>query len=108
MSISDANVSPRSQTGTSSKRQKVNGPSALLSTSKELKEFNNTIKDLVKLKEENRRQERREQASSSERRMKVMTAIQEQESSWMSFDHIITMIDHFKLDLSAADTHMSM
>ena len=40
--------------------------------------------------------------------MQVMTALQEQESSWMSFDHIITMIDHFKLDLSAADTHMSM
>ena len=40
--------------------------------------------------------------------MKVMTALQEQESSWMSFDHLITMIDHFKLDLGAADTYMSI
>ena len=40
--------------------------------------------------------------------MKVMTALQEQESSWMGFDHLITMIDHFKLDLGAADTYMSI
>ena len=40
--------------------------------------------------------------------MKVMTALQEQESSWMSFDHLITMIDHFKLDLGAADAYMSI
>ena len=40
--------------------------------------------------------------------MKVMTAIQEQESSWMSFDHLIVMIDHFKLDLGAANAYMSI
>ena len=40
--------------------------------------------------------------------MKVMTAIQEQESSWMDFDRLITMIDHFKLDLGAADAYMSI
>ena len=40
--------------------------------------------------------------------MKVMTALQEQESSWMSFDHLIVMIDHFKLDLGAADAYMSI
>ena len=26
----------------------------------------------------------------------------------MSFDHLIVMIDHFKLDLSAADAYMSI
>ena len=57
MSISDAYVSSCSQTGTGTKQQKVNGPSALLSTSEELKEFNNTIKDLLKSKEANKRQE---------------------------------------------------
>ena len=57
MSISDADVSSRSHTGTGTKQQKVNGPSALLSTSEELKEFNNTIKDLLKSKEANKRQE---------------------------------------------------
>ena len=108
MSISDADVSSRSQTGTGTKRQKVNGPSALLSTSEELREFNNTIKDLLKSKDANKRQERQEQASSSERQMKAMTALQEQESSWMSFDHLIAMIDHFKLDLGAADAYMSI
>ena len=50
MSISDADVSSHSHTGTGTKWQKVNGPSALLSTSEELKEFNNTIKDLLKSK----------------------------------------------------------
>ena len=40
--------------------------------------------------------------------MKVMTALQEQESSWMSFNHLIVMIDHFKLDIGAADTYMSI
>ena len=38
--------------------------------------------------------------------MKVMTALQEKESSWMSFDHLITMIDCFKLDFGAADAYM--
>ena len=37
-----------------------------------------------------------------------MTALQEQESSWMSFNHLITMIDHFKLDLGAANAYMSI
>ena len=84
MSVSDAEVFSHSQTGTNSKWQKVNGPSALLSTSEELKDFNNTIKDLSKSKEVNKRQEQQEQASSSEHWMKVMTALQEQESSWMT------------------------
>ena len=57
MSNSDADVSSCSQTSTSSKQQKVNGSSALLSTSKELKKFKNTIKNLLKSKEVNKRQE---------------------------------------------------
>ena len=40
--------------------------------------------------------------------MKSMTALQEQENSWMSFNHLITMIDHFKLNLGAADAYMSI
>ena len=40
--------------------------------------------------------------------MKAMSALQEQESSWMSFDHLITMIDHFKLNLGAANAYMSI
>ena len=40
--------------------------------------------------------------------MKAMTALQEQESSWMSFNHLIAMIDHFKLHLGAANTYMSI
>ena len=50
MSVSDADVSSCSQTSTSSKQQRVDGPSTLLSTSKELKKFKNTIKDLLKSK----------------------------------------------------------
>ena len=57
MSISDADVSSHSHTSTGTKQQKVNGPSALLSTSEELKEFNSTIKDLLKSKEANKKQE---------------------------------------------------
>ena len=104
VSVSDADMSSHSQTGTNSKQQKVNRPLALLSTSEKLKDFNNTIKDLMKSKEANKRQE---WASSSECQMKT-TALQEQESSWMSFDHLIAMIDHFKLDIGAADTYMSI
>ena len=37
-----------------------------------------------------------------------MTALQEQESPWMSFHHLMAMIDHFKLDFGAANTHMSI
>ena len=40
--------------------------------------------------------------------MKSMTALQEQENSWMSFNHLITMIDHFKLNLGAANAYMSI
>ena len=40
--------------------------------------------------------------------MKAMTALQEQESSWMSFDHLIAMINHFKLNLGAANAYMSI
>ena len=57
LSVSDADVSSCSQTSTSSKQQKINGPLALLSTSKELKKFKNTIKDLLKSKEVNKRWE---------------------------------------------------
>ena len=34
--------------------------------------------------------------------------LQEQESSWMSFNHLITMIDHFRLNLGAANAYMSI
>ena len=85
-----------------------NKPSVLLSTSEELKEFNNTIKDLLKSKEANRRQEQQEWVSSSEHQMKAMTTLQEQESSWLTFDHLIAMIDHFKLNLGATNTYMSI
>ena len=40
--------------------------------------------------------------------MQAMTAHQEQESSWMSSNHLNTMIDHFKLDLDAANAYMSI
>ena len=40
--------------------------------------------------------------------MKAMAALQEQESSWMSFDHLITMINHFKLNLGATNAYMSI
>ena len=40
--------------------------------------------------------------------MRAITALQEQESSWMSFDHLIAMIDHFKLNLGAANAYMSI
>ena len=62
----------------------------------------------MKSKEVNKRQEQQELASSSEHQMKAMTALQEQESSWISFNHLITMIDHFKLNLGAANAYMSI
>ena len=31
-----------------------------------------------------------------------------QESRWLSFDHQITMIDHFKLDVGSADAYMML
>ena len=37
-----------------------------------------------------------------------MAALQEQEGPWMSFNHLMAMIDHFKLDFGAANTHMSI
>ena len=40
--------------------------------------------------------------------MKAITALQEQESSWISFNHLIVMINHFKLNLGAADAYMSI
>ena len=46
--------------------------------------------------------------SSSEHQMKAMTTLQEQESSWLTFDHLIAMIDHFKLNLGATNTYMSI
>ena len=35
-----------------------------------------------------------------------MTALQEQESPWMNFNHLMAMIDYFKLNFGAANTHM--
>lgn len=81
---------------------------ALLTTSKELENFNITIKDLLKSKKASKRQEQWEQASLSECWMKAMTAFQKQKGSWLSFDHQIAMIYHFKLDLGAADAYMTL
>lgn len=106
MSTSDG--SSRSQTNTNSKRQKVTGAAALLATSEELKDFNSTVRDLISSKEARNKQERRERASSSERRTKAMVAFQKQESGWLSFDHQIAMIDHFKLDVGSADAYMTL
>ena len=108
MSVLDADVSSHGQTVTSSNQQKVNGPAALLSTSEELKSFNSTIKDLLKSKEVNKRQKQWEQASLTEHQMKAMVALQKQEKSWLSFDHQIAMIDHFKLDLGTADAYITL
>ena len=81
---------------------------ALLTTSRELENFNITIKDLLKSKKASKRQEQWEQASLSECWMKATTAFQKQKGSWLSFDHQIAMIDHFKLDLGAADAYMTL
>jgi hypothetical protein len=35
-----------------------------------------------------------------------MAALQKQDGGWMSFDHIITVIDHFKLNVGSANTYM--
>ena len=40
--------------------------------------------------------------------MKAMAALQEQENSWMIFDYLIAVIEHFKLNLGAANTYMSI
>ena len=40
--------------------------------------------------------------------MNAMTALQEQKGSWMSFDHLIMIIDHLKLDFGAAVAYMSI
>jgi hypothetical protein len=101
-------ISGGSSSQANSKRQKVTGPTALLLTSDELKDFNNTIKDLIKSKEANKRVERRERASSSERQTRAMAALQKQDGGWMSFDHLIAMIDHFKLDVGSADAYMTL
>jgi hypothetical protein len=61
---STSDGSSRGQTNT--KRQNVTAPSAILATSKELKDFNSTVKDLISSKEARNRKERRERASSSE------------------------------------------
>ena len=37
-----------------------------------------------------------------------MVAFQKQESAWLSFDHQIAMMDHFKLDVGAADAYMTL
>ena len=103
---STSDGSSRGQTNT--KRQKVTAPSAILATSEELKDFNNTVKDLIGAKEARNRKEWRERASSSERRSKAMSAFQMQECGWLPFDHVIAMIDHFKLDVGAADAYMTL
>jgi hypothetical protein len=106
MSTSDG--SSRSQTNTKSKRQKVTGATALLATNDEMKEFNNTVKDFISSKEARNRKERQERASSSERRTKAMGALQKQERGWLNFDRMVAMIDHFKLDIGAADAYMTL
>ena len=109
MSVLDADISSsHGQTSTISKWQKVNKPVALLSASEKLKSFNSTIKDLLKFKEANKRQEWWEQASSTECHMKAMVALQKQEKSWLSFDHQITMIDYFELDLGTTDAYITL
>ena len=62
----------------------------------------------MKSKETNKRIERQEWASLSERRTRVMAALQKQDAGWMSFDHLIAMIDHFKLNVGSADTYMTL
>ena len=37
-----------------------------------------------------------------------MIALQKQETLWLSFDHKITMIDYFKLDLGATDAYITV
>ena len=37
-----------------------------------------------------------------------MSALQKQECEWLPFDHVITMINHFKLDVGAADAYMTL
>jgi len=34
--------------------------------------------------------------------------LQKQDGEWMSFDHLIAMIDHFKLDVGSADAYMTL
>ena len=46
--------------------------------------------------------------SSTECWTRAMIALQKQEKSWLSFDHHITMIDYFKLDLGAADAYITL
>jgi hypothetical protein len=37
-----------------------------------------------------------------------MSAFQKQECRWLPFNHVITMIDHFKLDVGAVDAYMTL
>ena len=37
-----------------------------------------------------------------------MAALQKQESGWLSFDHQIAMINHFKLNVGSADAYMTL
>ncbi|KIM85047.1 hypothetical protein PILCRDRAFT_87338 [Piloderma croceum F 1598] len=106
MSTSDG--SSQSQTNMNSNKQKVTGAAALLAISKELKDFNNTIKYLISSKEVCNRKEWQEWASSFECQTKAMVAFQKQASGWLNFNHQITMINHFKLDVSSADTYMTL
>ena len=101
-------MSGSSSSQANSEWQEVTGPTALLSTSEELKDFNSTIKDLMKLKEVNKRIEWWEWASSSEHQTREMAALQKQDAGWMRFNHPITMMDHFKLDISSADAYMTL
>ena len=37
-----------------------------------------------------------------------MAALQKQDGGWMSFYHLITMIDHFKFDVGSANAYMTL
>ena len=37
-----------------------------------------------------------------------MIALQKQDKLWLSFDHQITMIDYFKLDLGTTDAYITL
>jgi hypothetical protein len=103
---STSDGSSRGQTNT--QWQKVTAPSAILATSKELKDFNSTVKDLISSKEARNRKEQRERASSSECQSKAMSAFQKQECRWLPFDYVIAIINHFRLDVGVANAYMTL
>ena len=38
----------------------------------------------------------------------MMAALQKQDGKWMSFDYLIAMVDHFKLDVGSANAYMAL